>query len=106
MSQYKSVLREDVALTDTLSTTAEITYSDKAGGMIFIPAASPITAITWYAAVKRGATFFAAYTESGVAITQTVSAEQAVEIPKALAGAAAIKAVVNADGEVDLNTKY
>ncbi len=94
-----------VSLNTAEGTTEEIPYEAYAGGMVFIPSGSSITTLTWWAAPKRGGTFLAAKDEDAAAVTQTVAASDAIEIPKALYGAGAIKAVTNASGNVEISFK-
>lgn len=94
-----------VAMTDSAATTGVIQYSEASGGVFRIPVDSSITSLTWYATEAIGGTFAAAYDQDNVAVTQTVVHTRIYEIPAALFGAAAIKAVVNADGTVYVNLK-
>jgi hypothetical protein len=94
-----------VAMTDADATTGVIQYSESSGGMIRVPTGSPITTLTWWATEEIGGTFAPAYDQDNVAVTQTVAQTRIHEIPAALFGAAAIKAVVNAAGTVYVNLK-
>ena len=89
----------------TAATTDEIKFGPYAGGMISIPVGSSITTLTWNTADEPGGTYLPASDEGGAAITQTVSAGKAYQIPTALYGAHAIKPVVNSAGTVGLSLK-
>lgn len=92
-------------LNTAASTTDELRLSSYSGGFLIFDADSTITSITWYVAYKIGGTYYAAYDEDGVAITQTVAASGAYAIPSALFGAAAVKPVADAEDEVEICLK-
>ena len=94
-----------VTVATAVANSEEIMSGSYAGGMIFVPSGSTITTITWYAAEKAGGTYLAAYDADGVALTQTVAASKAYEIPAALFGCRAIKAVGNAAGTLAISLK-
>lgn len=94
-----------VVVNTTAATSTAIRYSDQDCGRFHVPAASTITSITWYDAPVWDGTFVAANDEDGLAVEQTVAAGNSYEIPAALLGSAAIKAVGNAAGTIDVNTK-
>lgn len=94
-----------VTVDSTLADAEEICYTDQAGGRFHVPTGSSITSITWYDATTSGGTFRASYDEYGSAVTQTVSAAKSYAIPAALAGAAFLKAVGDADGTIDVTLK-
>tara|TARA_Y100000593_G_scaffold80998_1_gene151349 strand:- start:2659 stop:2883 length:225 start_codon:yes stop_codon:yes gene_type:complete len=73
--------------------------------MVYVPAGSSITTLTWHAAEKPGGTYLAAEDASSSAVTQTVAASQAHPIPTALQGAQVIKATGNAVGTIDITMK-
>jgi hypothetical protein len=104
-SSYLATGSGAVAMTDSAATTGVIQYSEASGGVLRLPAGSSITSLTWYATEAIGGTFAPAYDQDGVAVTQTVVHTRIYEIPSALFGAAAIKAVVNAAGTVYVNLK-
>jgi len=91
---------ESLTVGTSAAASSELVMSEFAMGMFFVPAGSSITTITWYAAVKAGGTYFAAYDEFVSAITQVVSASKAYQLPSGLCGAAAIKAVGDAAGTI------
>lgn len=94
-----------VQLTNAIGTTEEIGYELYGGGTVHVPNGSSVTSLTWWSASERGGTYEAAYDKDGNAVTQTVAADQAHPIPIALFGAAAIKAVANASGSVEVSLK-
>jgi hypothetical protein len=94
-----------LALTASLNTTPLVDFSAAAGGTIFVPAASPITTLTYYAAPDNGGTFLPLNDAAGVAVTQTVAAGKAYDMPAACFGAAALKIVVNSAGAVLVSLK-
>ena len=121
MSQQTSrfnVNRQTLSLTTALGTTPELRYGEYANGMIFIPAASPITTLTYsvtpQAAGTAGSaatggvagTYLPAYDSAGInPVVQSVAAGRAYPLPVAIAGAAAFKIVVDVAGTVDLCLK-
>lgn len=94
-----------VSLTDAAGTTEIIQYDAYSGGMVCVPNGSSVTSLTWHAADTAGGTFEPAYDEHGNALTQTVAANYAIQIPSALFGAGGIKAVANAAGDVEVSLK-
>lgn len=94
-----------VTVGTAVADSAEIIYTDRAGGRFAVPDGSSITSITWYDAPKPGGTFVTAYDEFGVACVQTVAAGKSYEIPVTLAGAGALKAVGDAAGTIDVYLK-
>ena len=93
----------------TVDTTAaacqEIPFGPYAGGMLFIPAGSSVTTLTWWAAEEPGGTYLAASDEDGTAITQTVAAGKSYQLPLALYGCRALKAVSDAAGVMGVSLK-
>lgn len=98
-------VKRSLSLNTAVSTTPEIDYEHFSGGTIYIPDGSSITTLTWHVAPEKGGTYLAAQDSSGDAVTQTVAADEAHPIPEALFGARAIKAVVNAAGDVEVSLK-
>lgn len=107
------------ALTTALGTTPEIGVEEFAVMMIFIPAGSTITTLTFYAAPWQAssqsppgtvqdtpaATFQQLYSSANVAITLTVAAGRCYQLPVDLGAAGAIKIVANAAGSVEISMK-
>jgi len=94
-----------VTLDSVLADTPEINWSGAVAGTIFIPAGSTITTLTYHAAPKKGGTYLPLQTSAGVAVTQTVVATKAYDMPASLVGCGAIKIVTNADGAVEISIK-
>lgn len=94
------------ALLTTSAGGVEIDYGHVRVSTILIPAAaSSITTLTYYAAEKIGGTYLPLNSSAGQAVTQTVSAGNAYDMPSALFGCAAIKIVANAAGSVFVTLK-
>lgn len=96
------------ALTDALATTPEIPFTEFAGGRIYIPSGSSITALTFYDAPVPGGTFLPSYDDAATpaAIAWTgLTAGRSYLIPPKLFGAGAIKIVVNVAGTVYISRK-
>lgn len=87
---------EDITAGATEAASTEILYGEYTSGMVHLANGNTITELTWYAAPKAGGTYEPAYDYDGVAITQTVAADQSHPIPLALIGNIAIKAVTTA----------
>jgi hypothetical protein len=100
-----SSLIEGVAVATAVANSKEIIFTDQAGGFYTVPTGSSITSMTWHTAAKPGGTYVAAYDEAGIAVVQTVEGGRSYELPGALAGAGALKAVGDAAGTIDLNLK-
>ena len=94
-----------VALTTSLVTTPIIDMQAAAGGLIFIPDAAPMVSLTYYAAPDSGGTFLPLHDSEGTAITQTVAAGKAYDLPSSCYGAGALKIVADAAGTVELSVK-
>jgi hypothetical protein len=101
----KNATGSTVALNTAIGTTAEIKYTEVAGGMVMVPAASSITSITWWAAPYPGGTYEAVVDGAGSEVATTIAADQSAAIPSALFGAGAIKGVVNSAGSVQVSLK-
>ena len=97
--------RIGIALDTALNTTEEIPFENITGGTIHIPAASPITSLTYNAAPASGGTYLPLYDKAVTAVTQTVAAGRCYELPTAVFGCGALKITVNAAGLVDLSVK-
>lgn len=100
-----SAARAGLPLTASLSTTPEIDLADFAGGVVGVPAGSPITTLAYHAAPRPGGTYAALHDAAGLAVVQTVAAGRAYPLPDACFGAGAIKLVANAAGPVDVALK-
>jgi hypothetical protein len=96
---------EEKALTTSAATTPETDFLGVAGGTVYIPTGSTITTLTYHAAPQPGGTFLALQDSSGAAVTQTVAAEKAYDMPAAVFGVGALKIVANAAGSVFLSLK-
>jgi hypothetical protein len=113
MTRSNYIATQEVAITAAVGTTDEIPYGAYAGGMVYIPNGSSITSLTWHASHELGGTYEPAYHSvdehvtpiTYVATVQTVAADHAVPIPAELVGAAAIKAVGDAAGTVQVSLK-
>ena len=100
----REVAGASIAVTASSTTSATIDSSTSSGGLVVIPTGSGLTSFTWYASAD-GVTFVAAYDETGVAITQTVAAARAYEIPASLFGARYLRIVGNTAGTVAVSLK-
>lgn len=99
LQRYSTTISEISANTAT-TTSESFRYGTYAGGMLFIPSGSSITTITWYAAETDTGTWLAVKDEDGTAVTQTVAASEAHQLPTALYGARYLMPVVNAAGTI------
>jgi len=95
----------DVTVATAVATSQVIRYGPWAGGMVYIPAGSSMTTLTWHACETEDGTYLAAEDAASSAVTQTVAASQAHPIPVALAGARFIKATANAAGVMGVTLK-
>lgn len=92
-----------IAVTDTLSTTAEVLFGEAKYALVYVPAGSTITSLTFYAAPARAGTHLALYDTDGNAVIVTVAAGRVYPVPSACQGAGAIKMVGDADGSVQVS---
>lgn len=97
--------RATVSITNSASTTGEIDFSGAAGGIVFVPSGSELTSLTYHAAPALGGTYLPLSDAAGEAVTQTVEAGKAYDLPAACYGAAALKIVGNTAGNVDVSLK-
>ena len=93
----------EYSLNTAEATTPEILYGDFEYGLIFVPAGSSITTLTFYAAPESGGTFLSLYDVTNAAVTMTVSAGRAYPIPAECVAAEAIKIVVDSAGDVEMS---
>lgn len=78
-------------------TALRIPYGNAAGGIVFVTAKdATATTLTWYVSDVSGGTLYPASDSSGNALTLTIAAGKAYEIPGALYGAVEIIPVTNA----------
>lgn len=104
VSRY-SVSSESVAVGTTVGASDAIPFDEFVDGMIYIPAGSSLTTLTWHACNTRNGTYLAAEDAASAAVTQTVGAGQAHPIPAALRGARFLKITGNAAGTVGYSLK-
>jgi hypothetical protein len=100
-----SVSAGSVSVGTTVSASDAIAFGDFANGMVYIPAGSSLTTLTWHASVDVDGAYLAAEDAASTAVTQTVAAGQAHPIPAALSGARFLKVTGNAAGVVGVTLK-
>lgn len=96
------------ALNTAEGTTPEIPFTGFAGGRIYIPAGSSITALTFWDAPVPGGTFLPSYDDAATPAPLAwtgLTAGRSYLIPPKLFGAGAIKIVVNVAGTVYISRK-
>ena len=78
-------------------TPTKITYTGFAGGLLFVDTLTggSTYTITWYAAFTEGGSLVPVADTSGKALTTTVTAGKAYEIPGSLYGATQIAPILN-----------
>jgi hypothetical protein len=96
---------DSVAVANTIADSAAVNFENFERGMIYVPAGSSITSITWHCSTKASGTYLPARNESSVALVTTVAAGQAYPIPEVLSGAMFLKMVGNAAGVVGVTMK-
>lgn len=94
-----------IAVTAALATTEAFEYRGFAAGMVYVPAGSALTSLTWYAAEDMDGTFQPVYDGATTAIASTVAAGRAVPIPSYCLGAGALKVVGNDAGTIKVSLK-
>ena len=94
-----------ISLTTSEATTPEIVFANAAGAAVFIPTGSSITTLTYYAAPAYGGTYLPLHDSTGAAVTQTVAAAKAYDVPAACFGCGALRIKANAAGSVELSLK-
>lgn len=105
MAAIRDSVNLDAALTTSAATTPEISIAIFGSGQIHIPTGSTITTLTYHTAPNSGGTYLPAQDASGSAVTQTVAATKSYPIPAVLFGAAQIRIVANAAGNVSISLK-
>jgi len=98
-------IKQTISVTASSTTSELFEYRGFNHGMVYTPAGSALTLLTWWAAEDPDGTFYAAEDGSGNAITSTVAASSAVPIPTELRGAGALLAVGDDAGDVIVSLK-
>jgi hypothetical protein len=83
-------------------TTPEIDFGAVGYAVVFIPAGSSITTLTFLVAPEPGGTYLPHYVTTS-ATTMTVQGGRAYQLPTTLSGVRAVKITVNAAGTVDIS---
>lgn len=91
-----------VTIGTSIGTTTEINCESFTAGMIFVPAGSSITTLTFFVAPVKAGNYHALYDHNTVAVVLTVAAGRAYPFPVATFGARALKLVGNVAGTVDI----
>ena len=104
-SQRYSISIPSVAIGTDVANSDAIDFSSFTDGMVYVPAGSSLTTLTWHTCATIDGTYLAAEDASSAAVTQTVAASQAHPIPAALAGARFLKITGNAAGTVGVTLK-
>lgn len=94
-----------VVIGTTVDASDAIAFGDSETGMVYVPAGSSLTTLTWHASTEPNGTYLAAEDAVSAAVTQTVAASQAHPIPAALSGARFLKITGNAAGVVGVTLK-
>ena len=100
-----SVSIASIAVGTTVAASDAIAFGDFDRGMVYVPAGSSLTTLTWHASTEQNGTYLAAEDATSTAITQTVGASQAHPIPELLIGARFLKITGNAAGVVGVTLK-
>lgn len=93
---------QSLSIDSTLADSPVITFKGYTKAIIAIPSGSSITSLTYYVAPKSDGTYVQLY-NSGGAVSTTVAADRAYQLPSELEGIGFLKIVPNADGNVDLH---
>ena len=81
------------ALTTALATTQEVSdFGEARYMMVYVPATSTLTTLTFYASPQPGGTYYALYNGT-TAVTLTVAAGRCYKVPLDIQGARALKMV-------------
>lgn len=104
-NQRFSVNIPEVAVGTAIGDSQAIGYGPFASGMVYVPAGSSLTTLTWHACETADGTYLEAEDASSTAVTQTVAAGQAHPIPESLIGAQFLKITGNAAGTVGVTLK-
>ena len=88
----------DASCNTAATTTARMDITGLTIGSFRVPNGSSITSVTWYAAASSTDTAVALKDEDGVAVTQTVAADEAHAVPSAVAGCKYVLPVTDAAG--------
>lgn len=101
----QNAILSGVSITTAVGTTASINFRGFRKGIVYVPASSSLTTITWHASATEGGDFEALYDDATTpsAVTTTVAADRAVPLPKELEGCAYVKGVGDAAETVKLS---
>ena len=89
----------------TVAQSSLIHFGEFESGMIFVPAGSSLTTLTWYSShTSENSDMLPAYDSAG-AIVQTVAAGRSYPIPESLKGTRYLKATGNASGAISCTLK-
>lgn len=94
----------DVAVNTAEGTTAAFDFQEWSGGTVHIPSGSSITSLTFYSSNTDG-TFLPLYDSTGTAVTLTVAATRAYEMPSAIFSCGRLKMVGDAADTVGVTVK-
>ena len=104
-NQAYSVSVPVLAVSDSVAGSGTIRYDNAQSGMVYVPAGSSLTSLTWHASLFEEGPYIAADDSAGAALVQTVAAGQAHPIPAALQGAMFLRITGNVAGEVGYTLK-
>ncbi len=95
-----TAIKRSVTVTAVLATTEQVMFGEALYALVYVPTGSTITSLTFHAAPDRDGTYLALYDTNGDAVVLTVEGGRAYPVPSACQGAAAVKMVGDAGGDV------
>jgi len=103
MNRYSDNI-SSVTVGTTSDASESVPFQDFAGGCVYVPAASSITVLTWYASYDDK-TYFALQDGFGSAIATAVTAEKCCPIPEECFGCSFLKATDPVGGSIYVSLK-
>ena len=100
-----SVHQISVAVGTAAADSTPISMMEYAGGMIYMPATTSISTLTWLSSLHEAGPYVPLQDGAGTAATSTVGANMCCPLPAVCYPAAHLKAIGNAAGVFDLNLK-
>jgi hypothetical protein len=104
-NQAYSVSVASLVVATAVTGSGTIKYENARSGVVYVPAGSSLTSLTWHASLAEEGPYMAADNEAGAAIVQTVAAGQAHPIPAAMQGAMFLRVTGDVAGEIGYTLK-
>ena len=104
-NQAYSVSVASLAVATAVTGSGTIKYENARSGVVYVPAGSSLTSLTWHASLSEDGPYVAAEDASSAALVQVVAAGQAHPIPAVLEGAMFLRVTGDVAGEIGYTLK-